>query len=249
MDYYFFNDGSGDTDWSNSNNWWTDAAHTIPNGSPPSPSPGDVVYVDSVIDMGIPDMVTWDMTLNANSTFSTNTINSGTVTNNSNCVIQEFTNTGNVINTNNLSINSTGVLNSNYWLNSGTMTLNNSFDNDGIFINDGTVDHNGFTFTNDGPLTNNGTINIGGIFECISSLTNNGTIISSNSLHIQSTFINNGTLSIMGASRFSMSPNTTLTNNGNFIFGSLYSTGVKGRIFPQIPSSRAFGGAILGNIF
>lgn len=59
------------------------------------------------------------------------------------------------------------------------------------------------------------------------------------------TTINNGIFSASSGGFISVKPASTFTNNNRFIFGSKSNTYFKGDIFPQVPSSAAFGTAVL----
>lgn len=73
-----------------------------------------------------------------------------------------------------------------------------------------------------------------------SAISLNGTYINNNIT------VNNGIFSATQNNGFiSVRPFSTFTNNNQFIFGSKSNTYFKGDIFPQVPSSAAFGTAIL----
>lgn len=89
--------------------------------------------------------------------------------------------------------------------------------------------HNTGTFNNAVSVLNVGTFNNSGLGAYI----NTGTTT------------NNGIFNNDNTAFFSIKPSSTFTNNNQFIFGTAYNTYFKGRIFPQIPSSAAFGTAVL----
>jgi len=101
------------------------------------------------------------------------------------------------------------------------LSINFNIINNSTFTNDG-----GYTVINNGTFTNNS----GKTFK------NSGS---------GSTFINNGTFSIKGNAFFINSPLSVFKNYGTFIYGDIYTTKFRGSVFPQVPSSAAFGTAIL----
>ncbi len=126
--------------------------------------------------------------------------------------------------------------------------------NDGTFYNYGIINvPNNTTFTNQRTLINgpaavfiiNNTFSNGGTFN------NQGSALNLNTFNNQGTFINlsaitnNGVFNTTAQGVFASSPNSNFNNNNQFIFGSVYNTYFKGKVFPQIPSSAAFGTAIL----
>jgi hypothetical protein len=186
--------------------------------------------------------------------------NSGFVTNNS-----SITNTGIfTIQSGSEFINSsTGSLNTqpgaSFTIQPGTtisLSAGGSILNNGIFTNNTTlVATSGVTFINystgsviNGPASvfvinnsfqNQGTFNNGGSAINLNQFNNTGVYINT------TTTTNNGIFSTSDAGFFSIKSSGTFTNNNQFILGTSYNTYFKGRIFPQIPSSAAFGTAVL----
>jgi hypothetical protein len=166
--------------------------------------------------------------------------NTGTFINNSVFAITNggaFTNTGTFTNpSSGTIINSVGGTITN--TSSGTFTNASTITNNSAFTNAGT-----FTNTGSGSITNNSAFTNTGTFTNNSTFTSNSGTFAINS----GTFINNGTATIANASYLSIRPTLSggLINNGTFVYGSKYTTSFRGEIFPQVPSSAAFGTAIL----
>lgn len=251
--YYFFNDGSGDTSWINAANWWLDDSHITPVGSFPTIDPADTVYVDSDVGFDFDNNIAYKLT-NFSTVYTSSSlyvandmINNGifvtdldftldgsaTLTNNGtlNMNGETYIN-GNIVNTQEASFSFTFVILGIFTNSTSNSILNLYYDGicSGTIINNGTVEC-GNVLPNTGTITNNGLFRVGG------TLTNRNTIT------------NNGTFTVTSLGALCITPASTFTNFGTYNFGTTYSTKVVGSIYPQVPSSMAFGGAIIGAIF
>lgn len=111
------------------------------------------------------------------------------------------------------------------------------------------------TFVNiaTGSIVNGGTgvFIINNSFQNQGTFSNSGSAINLNQFNNTGNYINattttnNGIFSTSDAGFFSHKASSNFTNNNVFILGSSYTTYFKGKVFPQIPSSAAFGTAIL----
>jgi hypothetical protein len=133
-------------------------------------------------------------------------------------------------------ISNAGTFNNNA---GGTCNLNGAFTNSSGTVTNSSIMAINSTFTNNALITNSANLNIN------NTLVNNSTLSNSNLLAIEGTLTNNGTTTIATGGYLKLSTTSTFTNNGTFSFGNNYTTRFKGSIFPQVPSSAAFGTAIL----
>ena len=159
-DFYFYNDGTGDTDWNNPNNWWLDSGYTSTVGAVPTPLPGQLVEIDTQLDANIPNWTFGVVIGNTTVTLTVDNVCSGSIT-----------------------VFFPGVLN----IQGSTLTLYGSLSNEGtinliggafdlqggnisntysINISNGTtlLNNGGILDNSGGYLTNYGTINNSGIF-------------------------------------------------------------------------------------
>ena len=56
-DFYFYNDGTGNTDWNNPLNWWQDAGYTIPVGFAPPFTGTDNAFIYSTVNTNLPTFI------------------------------------------------------------------------------------------------------------------------------------------------------------------------------------------------
>lgn len=118
---YFFNTGSGDTDWANINNWWEDSAHTIQAGW----IPYSLAALDNVI---VESSVLSNSGSSANATVNTLTVNAGDLDININCDSANFNNSSSFSLTTTASVltqngNTSGVTFSDLSSNNGTIII------------------------------------------------------------------------------------------------------------------------------
>ena len=79
-DFYFYNDGTGDTDWNNPNNWWLDSGYTSTVGAVPTPLPGQLVEIDTQLDANIPNWTFGVVIGNTTVTLTVDNVCSGSIT-------------------------------------------------------------------------------------------------------------------------------------------------------------------------
>lgn len=144
--------------------------------------------------------------------------------------------------TNSLVSFSASVLNSALTIPAGsTAVFTGSSISYNTITNNGTLTLNGFTGT---TVTNNNACTIQATVE-ITTITNNATITTaSGSLFKPHNCYNNGTLNIDANGYLALTYNSVLSNAGVFTHGS-YTTRFNGRVSPVIPSSAAWGNALL----
>lgn len=170
-DYYFYNNGSGDTNWGNPANWWLDSAYSSPAGAVPTETGSTyTMHIESLVDTGIP-------------VFDFNVINNSVITNNGAIAnYYQFYNNG-VFNNNGTFTNDGDIIidsnpyNYNTYYNYGTFTntANLSVINGSIAINYGSFGNvaagilsicTGSSLNNNGSLYNYNVIDIlgGGLY-------------------------------------------------------------------------------------
>lgn len=243
---FFNNAGTGNTDWSDTNNWWDTPGGTGTNGF--SPSMGDNLYIETDCTQGIPSSLMYYIVLNSYFGASTVTVSSGyslIIDSGGELAVSDLIVEGT------LQISSASTLFINIIVNAGGLVsayANCTFATS--IINNGTIEcfSGSIVFANLNSV-NNGTISVsGGLFQLSSnySLTNNGTItVGDYPVYILGTLNNNSLFNVSSNTRLAITPNANFNNNGTFVFGALYTTAFKGRIFPQIPSSASWGNALL----
>jgi hypothetical protein len=245
---YFYNDGSGNEDWSNTANWWS--ASSGGGSNVPVPTGGEDITIETACSVNVPANLDYNIYLYANLTLP-------------NDAVLFSTRTMSIESGVNLTIlNLLTII--------GTLNINTSWSSGPVAVNaGGIVSNSGDWYCT--SITNNGTVNVGagsltlatnssnlssgvintvgtGQFEIVAgtTFTNDGSLILNSSLNfIRGTLINNSSVVVGQSTDLAMRPAAVITNNGTFTYGNIYSTKFKGRIFPQVPSSASWGNVFL----
>ena len=159
-DFYFYNNGSGDTDWNNPDNWWLDSAYSNPVGSVPTPYSGQLVEIDSNLDTNIPYW-TFDVYIsNVYVTLTSDVGSFGTVTLGANSVLT--IQSGELILYGNLSNGGTiDLIGGNINIQAGSISNTYSIN---ISVGTTLLNYGGILNNSAGYLINYGTLNNAGIF-------------------------------------------------------------------------------------
>ena len=217
-DFYFYNDGTGNTDWNNPLNWWQDAGYTIPVGFAPSLTGSDNVCIYSTVNTNFPTSISFYI-FNYSDIYLVNLAvdNYGFVYNYGSINIdslsswndhQEINNYGSIINGGTLNVTTLSNNSGSYITNNsllannlvifnyaGAITVNNNvFNNYGGVFNAGEID-NYATLSNNGSFDNYGMLYNGYIINNAANFNNFTTGLFDNEgwFNQASVFVNTGT--------------------------------------------------------